>query len=288
MHPWTTGPSRMPLSMLRANKDLLELLFGAALAVLVPGAFAAAAYFALEGLRTWNGIGYILVGALVLKSTFAVRMLDREATRVYRGLKDGRLEDAKADLRSLVSRDTSGLTPELAAAATVESVAENTTDSFIAPWLAFAVFGVPGAVAYRAINTLDSMIGYHGIYEHLGKASARLDDLVNLAPARLTALLILAGGALGPGRFGAARKAWGVMWRYHARTESPNAGWTMSSMAGTLGVRLEKLGHYQIGDSETSAPVPRDIKRAIARMYFVGVLGLVITLGTILVKHAVL
>ena len=89
--------------------------------------------------------------------------------------------------------------------AAIESAAENTTDSYVGPWLAFALFGLPGAVAYRALNTLDSMIGYRGRYEHLGKASARLDDLANLAPARLSALLMLAAGAL---RRLPARRGW--------------------------------------------------------------------------------
>ena len=82
------------------------------------------------------------------------------------------------------------------AAAAIESVAENTTDSYIAPWLAFAILGVPGAMAYRAINTLDSILGHRGPLEYLGKASARLDDVVNLVPARLSALLLLIAGSL--------------------------------------------------------------------------------------------
>ena len=101
---------------------------------------------------------------------------------------------------ALVSRDSSQLTTQQATAATVESVSENMTDSFLGPWIAFALFGLPGAVAYRAINTLDSMVGYHGEYEYLGKAAARLDDLVNLIPARLNGLLLVLGSAFLPGQ----------------------------------------------------------------------------------------
>ena len=89
---------------------------------------------------------------------------------------------ARLGLGSLVSRDASALSTPLVAAAAIESVAENTTDSYIGPWLVFALFGLPGAFAYRALNTLDSMVGYRGRYEYLGKASARLDDVVNLVP----------------------------------------------------------------------------------------------------------
>jgi adenosylcobinamide-phosphate synthase len=252
------------------------LLAGALMALLIPCLWAGAAYFAVQGLRGVHEIAYILVGAVLLKTTFSVRMLHREAARVRNLLVRGDLDQVRARLPSLVSRDVSGLTPEQATAAAVESVAENTTDSFVAPWLAFALLGLPGAVAYRAINTLDSMIGYHGKYEFLGKASARLDDLINLVPARLSALLLVASSGLLPGQ--RASNAWRIMWRDHARTESPNAGWTMSGMAGALGVELEKVGHYRLGD-RTRALEPRDITRAIQSMYLVGVQVLLIALG---------
>jgi adenosylcobinamide-phosphate synthase len=129
---------------------------------------------------------------------------------------------------------------------TVESVAENASDSFVAPLFYYAVLGLPGAVAYRAVNTLDAMIGYHGRYEYLGKASARLDDALNFIPARLTAALLLAAGALCGGD---VRSGWRVLGRDGNATESPNAGRPMATMAGLLRVQLEKLGHYCLGDA---------------------------------------
>ena len=142
----------------------------------------------------------------------------------------------------------------------MESVAENTTDSFLGPWLSFAIAGLPGAFAYRAVNTLDSMIGYHGRYEYLGKVSAHLDDAVNVLPARLSAFLLVAAAAL-LGR--SPRRAWAIMEREHARTESPNAGWTMAAMSGGLGISLEKRGHYAIGQG-LREPGPRDVRGAVA------------------------
>jgi adenosylcobinamide-phosphate synthase len=100
---------------------------------------------------------------------------------------------------------------------------------------------LPAAYAYRAANTLDAMIGYRGRYEWVGKPAARLDDLLNLVPARLTALLI----ALGSER---PARALAIARRDHGRTASPNAGWPMSAMAGGLGVQLEKIDHYRLGD----------------------------------------
>ncbi|MDO9280431.1 MAG: cobalamin biosynthesis protein, partial [Pseudomonadota bacterium] len=127
------------------------------------------------------------------------------------------------------------------------------------------------------VNTLDAMIGYHGRYEWLGKASARLDDVLNLVPARLTALLLLAGGVLAGAD---ARSGARTMWRDRARTESPNAGWPMATMAGLLGVRLEKPGHYVLGAGR--APTGADVTaswRIVAWGLLVGAGALVGTIG---------
>src|SRR5262249_14746630 len=144
------------------------------------------------------------------------------------------------------SRDPSALDAPLVVAATVESVAENASDSFVAPLFYYALFGLPGAMAYRAINTADAMIGYHGRYERLGKAAARLDDLANFIPARLTPLLLLIAGAAARLR---VREGWRIFRRDGGVTESPNAGRPMAMMAGLLGVQLEKVGHYRLGDA---------------------------------------
>jgi adenosylcobinamide-phosphate synthase len=115
----------------------------------------------------------------------------------------------------------------------------------VAPICFFLVAGLPGAWAYRVINTADAMLGYRqGELEYLGKAAARLDDLLNWIPARLAALGIVLGAWIA-GESG--RRAWQVMLRDRGRTRSPNAGWTMAAMAGALGIGLEKPGVYQLG-----------------------------------------
>ena len=149
------------------------------------------------------------MAVFLLKSAFAVRGLAVAAWKVSRPLGRGDLVAARAALGSLVSRDTKDLPAPLVAAAAVESVAENTSDSIVAPLLFYAVGGVPAAIAYRAINTLDSMIGYRGRFEWLGKVAARLDDLVNLIPARLTALLLALAAPLGAGIRSGARSRCG-------------------------------------------------------------------------------
>ncbi len=262
---------------------------GALLALLLPAFWGGAAWLAAQGLQSVHPLAYVILGAALLKSTFALRMLHRVAAVTGSLLTrddsaPNNLDAVRDNMRSLVSRDVSAMTAAQAIAATVESVAENTTDSFIGPWLAFALFGLPGAFAYRAINTLDSMIGYHGEYEYLGKASARLDDLINLIPSRLTALFLVLGSWILPGQ--RVGNAWRIMWRDHARTASPNAGWTMSGMAGALGVALEKEGHYSLGEPTRSLEL-RDITSAIQSMYLVAGLGLLAAIGLILLKYAI-
>jgi adenosylcobinamide-phosphate synthase len=112
--------------------------------------------------------------------------------------------------------------------------------------------GLPAAVGYRAANTLDAMIGYHGRFEYSGKLAARLDDALSLVPARLAAYLIVAGATLVGGN---ARAAARTLSRDRGKTESPNAGWPMSAMAGALGVRLEKPGHYRLAVVSPAADV---------------------------------
>jgi adenosylcobinamide-phosphate synthase len=134
----------------------------------------------------------------------------------------------------------------------------------VAPWLFYALGGLPAALAYRFINTADAMLGYRDpIHAWLGKVPARLDDVVNLLPARLTAVFIaLAASFLGAH----ARQAWAVWRRDACLTASPNAGHPMSAMAGALGVELEKVGQYRLGAGQ-ALPAAADIARAIRLLY---------------------
>jgi adenosylcobinamide-phosphate synthase len=224
---------------------LRQLTAGALCALLLPSAFALATLLLLRTLERWP-LAHWLSQVLLLTGMFAARALGDAARQVKQALDRAELQTARAGLRSLCSRDPSRLAAADLVGASVESLAENASDSFVAPLFYYALFGLPGAVFYRAVNTLDSMLGYHGHYEYLGKASARLDDLLNFIPARITALLILFAGAL---RGMNVRRAIVIWRRDAATTESPNAGRPMAAMAGLLGVRLEKAEHYQLGDA---------------------------------------
>jgi adenosylcobinamide-phosphate synthase len=227
----------------------VELLAGSAIALGLPCMCALLAALTLS-LMARDSLLAIAFETFLLKSCFSLRALLGAGRQVCSSLDAGTLENARYDLRNLCSRDASGLDASLVAAAAIESLAENTSDSVVAPLLYYGCFGLPGAVFYRAVNTLDAMIGYHGQYEHLGKASARLDDLLNLLPARLTAVALMIAAAL-LGRD--PRRGLRVLRRDGGKPESPNAGRPMATMAGLLQVELTKPGHYTLGAGGAAA-----------------------------------
>ncbi|MGQ9531946.1 MAG: cobalamin biosynthesis protein [Desulfotomaculales bacterium] len=246
-----------------------RFLYGAFMVLVVALLFAGTAWVMLHRVRVAGGAVYVIVGALLLKPCFALRALFAAVRLVEGLLAKGDLPAARRELRALVSRDTASLEASGVRAAAIESLAENTCDSFVAPTFYFLLFGVPGAVCYRVVNTADAMFGYRGEYEYLGKFAARLDDVLNFVPARLTGLLIVAAAWLlrhnGTG-------AWRVMWRDRRRTPSPNAGWPMAAMAGALGVELSKPDHYRLNrgagfPAAAHGPAALSLARAAAALW---------------------
>lgn len=223
----------------------------------------------------------IVRAALVGAATWAVlggASLGREAGAMATSLEAGDLDGARTRLPSLCGRDPSGLDDAELARATVESVAENTSDAVVAPLFWGAVAGLPGLVGYRAVNTLDAMVGHRSQrYRRFGTPAARLDDLANLVPARLTGLLTIAVAPLADADPVGAARAW---WRDRYRHPSPNAGQCEAAMAGALGVRLGGRNVYHgrveerphLGDGR--GPVGRDVRRAVHVSRLVGVAAL--------------
>lgn len=207
---------------------------------------------------------------LTATTTWAVTgaaSLASEAERIRAALEAGDLAAARAVLPSLCGRDPTGLDEAEVARAVIESVAENTSDGAVAPLLWGAVAGPGGLAAYRAVNTLDSMVGYRSPrYERFGWTSARLDDVANWVPARLTGLLAV---ACAPVAGGSPAAAWRAMRTYGPRHPSPNAGRCEAAFAGALGIRLGGTNAYDgvtenrpwLGDGRI--PGPADIGRAI-------------------------
>lgn len=188
----------------------------------------------------------ILYEAFFLKTTFALRDLVEHSGRVLKELKDNRLEQARKELSRIVSRDTKNLQKSHVISATVESVAENTVDSFFAPVFFFFFFGVGGSIIYRVINTLDAMIGYKtDEYRSLGFIPAKTDDIVNFIPARVCVPFVVFGAfILGLD----AKRALRTLWRFRGSTPSPNSYVPIALFSGALNVKLEKIGFYSIGN----------------------------------------
>ena len=235
---------------------------GLALALGLPALASVLAAFALRLSSHVHAGLSLALQVLVLYACVCLYGLLDAARALDRALDVG-LPEARARLSWLCSRDPSQLDePDLVNGA-IESLAENLSDSVVAPLFYLCCFGLPGAVAYRAINTLDAMIGYRGRYEWLGKAAARLDDAANLLPARLTTLL-LGLAAVSSRRCEQLSLARGVaVWRAdRGRTPSPNGGHPMAMAAGLLGVRLDKPDSYALG-AQLPAPERPDLQRAL-------------------------
>ncbi|HSH79692.1 MAG TPA: adenosylcobinamide-phosphate synthase CbiB [Herpetosiphonaceae bacterium] len=179
------------------------------------------------------------------------RALDHAVGMVQAALVEGDFESARRLLSwHLVSRPTAELSAPDVAAAAIESLAENLSDSVVAPLCWYAAGGLPALAAYRFSNTADAMWGYRDErYEHLGKVAARIDDILNWAPARATALVIVLAAQLTNGR---GRATWSVARRDASNTASPNAGWPMASVAGALDTTLVKIGQYRLGHGDRS------------------------------------
>ena len=255
---------------------------GAALTLAAAGV-ATLAGWGVARLAAHAGAAEPLVLGAALWLLLALRGLFAAALDVARHLSEGDLAAARRALAwHLVSRPTADLDAGHVASGAVESVAENLTDAYAAPLAFFLVFGLPGAAFYRAINTADAMIGYRdGVLEHFGKTAARLDDVLNIIPARLAALAIVAAAPLA-GENG--RAAWSTLVRDRAATASPNAGWTMSATAGALEITLEKRGAYRLGDGRR--PEVHDIRRSVVLVAIAAALLTVALLALVTLPRA--
>jgi adenosylcobinamide-phosphate synthase len=254
---------------------------GALVAILVAGARAAAEALAGGAWGTAARFAAFAFEAVLLKSALSLQLLCNVPARMSQLLERNQMAAARTQLSWLCSRDPAALDGEQLIGATLESLAENLSDGFVAPLVWYLIGGPAGALVYRAANTLDSRIGYRGKFEWFGKVAARLDDVLNLVPARLTALLIVAAAAAVPGcdwRLGLR-----VAWRDCSRCASPNAGWPMGAMAGLLGVQLEKVGEYRLGDA-TRALEPRSIRTGCKVAHLAG--GLAVALACVAIAVA--
>ena len=217
---------------------------GIILTSLVVMIFTLATYVLLH-LSAFNYILYILISSIILSTTFAIKVLLTSAINMKNDI-DSNIEKARKSMSYLVSRNTMELSEEDLISATIETLTENITDSIIAPLFYAFIFGVIGAVIYRVVNTLDAMVGYKTPEKiKIGWFPAKLDDILNFIPARITGILVVIAAAFLRLNW---KNAYNIMRRDARKPDSPNSGYSMAAAAGALDIKLEKIGYYEIGD----------------------------------------
>lgn len=229
------------------------------------------------------------IEALIVSVFIAQRSLYDHVVAVYKELKDNDLSAARQAVSMIVGRRTGNLDEAGVSRATIESLSENFSDGVIAPAFWYMIFGLPGLLVYKAVNTADSMIGHRSEkYEDFGRASAKFDDVLNLIPARLTGFLIVITAMLFKDYRG--KKSLDIMWRDSKKHRSPNAGWPEAAMAGAIDVALAGPRLYEeelvadpfVNESGSHDAGAADIARALmvylkaAALFFIGVVILAI------------
>ena len=267
-----------------------QRIAGVLLAVALPiGAYATGA------LLIWFGssIGPLwgsLVTVLLAWTTLAARDLIDHVVSVQWALQSVSLTEARAAVAKIVGRDTEEMAESDIVRATVETIAESTADGIIAPLFYLVLGGAPLALAYKAVSTLDSMIGHlDDRYRWFGWASARLDDLANFLPARITALLLVLSVGIVSRSWPAMQRAWQILLRDGGQHPSPNSGRPEAAMAGALGVQLGGINHYDglpierpcLGDPDQSL-TRAHIGMALTLMLWTSLTGVLLSIGYLL------
>lgn len=236
------------------NTKLSGAIFTLTLIVLFSGLFTL-----LLHIFSFNYLLLVIFSAILLSTTFSIKLLLSSAADVKSDLNHD-IGKARKSISYLVSRDTSQLSQENIVSAVIETLTENITDSIVSPLFYTFIFGVVGGVAYRVVNTLDAMIGYKNLENiKIGCFPAKFDDLLNYIPARITGIFVtLAALLLGLDW----KNSYRIMRRDARKTPSPNSGYSMAAAAGALGIKLEKIGSYELGD-ELNPLIPEKIDEAI-------------------------
>ncbi|MFW6111212.1 MAG: cobalamin biosynthesis protein [Thermoproteota archaeon] len=263
LHPsvWMGKTIRLLKSKIKNKNPKIERLTGVLLALSTTALFVAPVYLILPLIHRYLGVvAYVIVAAILLKPTFALTGMEFYTLPIAQAVEKGRINQARKLLPYIVGRNPKNLNEQQIISATIESIGESNVDGITSPFFYFALFGVPGAIAYRVINTLDSMVGHKDPENiNIGWFSAKLDTVANYVPSRLTALLMIVAAWL-------LRKDWKSAWKILQRdknnTESLNSGWCMSAIAGALNVKLQKPDFYTLGD-DVNPLSPENISEAL-------------------------
>ena len=272
----------MEASLRKSFKSQSQLKFAGFILMLTTVALTYAITFSLVKLSFGinESVG-VLVEGFILYTTFSVKCLKDEAVKIYKALETGDIEKSRLALSYIVGRDTTNLEFKEIIRAVVETVAENTVDGFLSPLFYAAIGGAPLAMAYKAINTLDSMVGYkNDKYINLGYFSAKTDDIANFIPARLSTLFMSIGSLLAGGN---AKKAFIISIRDRKNHKSPNCAFAEGAVAGALGIQLGGTNVYfgkevykpTIGDKTREIEI-EDIVRTNKIMYSSSIISMII------------
>ncbi|MCL1978364.1 MAG: cobalamin biosynthesis protein [Candidatus Bathyarchaeota archaeon] len=230
----------------KTRNATIEKFNGIILALIIIGIITIPTYFGLHYLYIFLGATIYLITALILfKFTICIKLETDGAIAVAKALETNDLTEAKK-YAHFSRRDATNLTGPQIGSAVIESMVENLTDFKLSPFIYYAFFGLPGAVAFRAINTLDGMVGFKD-KDHIntGWFSANLDNIVNYIPSRFTTVLMIISAAILGYDY---KAAWRIAKRDHKRVQSRNHGWQMAAIAGAIHIQLEKPGKYTVGD----------------------------------------
>jgi len=259
----------------------IEKLGGIVLTLTVTTIVATLLIFFIGGINQLNSLNLefpldfvifflsISTSAVFLKSTIAIRGMEKHAMSVINSLEKHDIKKARTNLSKIVKRNTTNLDEDHILSGVLESVSENTVDGITGPLFYFAIFGLPGAFVYRTINTIDSMIGYKtSIFKNIGWFGANCDNVLNFIPARVTALIMILSAVFLKRDW---RKSYELMKRDGRKTDSPNAGYPMATLAGALGTKFEKIDHYCVGEGSLEF-TKLHVKSAISLMKLTSVL----------------
>ncbi|MGD6810125.1 MAG: adenosylcobinamide-phosphate synthase CbiB [Candidatus Bathyarchaeia archaeon] len=248
LHPtvWLGQLTKKIEPYFKTRNATFEKFNGVLLALIIIGVITIPTYFGLHYIYVFLGAAaYLLVALVLFKFTICIKLETDGAVAVAKAIEANDLVEAKK-YSHFSRRDPTSLAGSQIGSAVIESMVENLTDFKLSPFIYYAFFGLPGAVAFRAINTLDGMVGFKD-KEHIntGWFSANLDNIVNYVPSRFTTVLMIISAALLGYDY---KAAWRIAKRDHKLVQSRNHGWQMAAIAGALHIQLEKPGKYAVGD----------------------------------------
>ena len=271
-----------------ADTPLAEKISGIFLFIIVVGSVYGLIWFLLLLTTYHSPLSTLILAVFLAYTTLSIKSLHQEAYSVIHVLKNISIDEARKRLSNIVGRDTQNLSEEEIYRAVVETVAENTSDGIIAPLFYLAIGGPAFALVYKAMNTLDSMVGYKNEkYKDFGWFSARMDDIANFIPARLTSILIVAASFILRFNWSGSLK---IIRRDARNHPSPNAGYPEAAAAGALGLQLGGVNYYfgaphnrpLIGDKNNNFTT-ESVKNTVKIMYLTAFLGVVLFSGFLII-----